>query len=374
MKVGDLGDLPSGDLSMLFPVKAIHTLPFKAPSTDPSLFEDLAVMHAERLGIRPDPMAGQLSDHFVVSEEGESTVLLHAVLRSPGDGELPLRTPKEFDLSARAYQAEGNAVTAWKELGRWVFAIHKGGKLLYSQATSFDGAAPDAAFLREIHLALGQLSMQGLKMTPERVLVWPPEGELGEAGSLADGLGVSAVVERRPDPVIPKPESRLLPADVRAARRAKQQRNQIVGAVAAVILLYLGGVAWVMFGLWKDFQKRDRLAAEADKVKDISSEYSTQRAKWNELAPVVEAEQGPLEIMLNLANAIPANGGVRLTIADIGPEGVKLVGAAPQSAPVNAFSLALKNTADLSWLDWENEAPKKTAKGWEFRFTGTPVK
>ena len=103
----------------------------------------------------------------------------------------------------------------------------------------------------------------------------------------------------------------------------------------------------------------------------ISSDFRTKAAKWDELTPVVEAEQSPLEIMLNIANAIPANSGVRLTIADIGPDGVKLTGAAPQSAPSNAFSLALKRTADLSWLDWENEAPRKTAKGSEFRFTGT---
>lgn len=371
MKIGELSDLPSGHLSMLFPVKAIHTLPFKAPSTDPALFEDLSLMHAERLGIRPDPMAGQLSDHFVVSEGEESTVLLHAVLKSPSDGELPIRTPKEFDLSARAFQADGDAVTAWKELGRWVFAIHSGGKLLYAQATSFDGKAPDESFLREIHLALGQMGMQGLKVTPQHVHVWPPEGELGDAGALADGLGVSAVVERRPDPVIPKPESRLLPADVRAARRERQQKNQIYAGVAAVALIYLGVVGWMFFGLWQDVQKRDRLAASADGVRDISSEYEIQMAKWDELEPVVEAEQGPLEIMLNIANSIPANSGVRLTVADIGPDGVKLTGAAPQSAPVNAFSLALKRTADLSWLVWENEAPRKTAKGWEFRFTGT---
>ncbi|MFC7336315.1 hypothetical protein ACFQY0_03930 [Haloferula chungangensis] len=372
MKVGEMGDLPNGHLAMLFPVKAIHTLPFKAPSTDPALFEDLSVMHAERLGIRPDPMAGQLSDHFVVSEGEESTVLLHAVLKSPGDGELPLRTPKDFDLSARAFQAEGDAVTAWKELGRWVFAIHSGGKLLYAQATSFDGKVPDNNFLREIHLALGQLGLQGLKVTPQHVHVWPPEGELGDAGSLADGLGVRAVVEARPDPVIPVPESRLLPADVRAARRERQQRNRIYAGVAAVALLYLGAVVWVFLGLWQDIQKRDRLAKSADSVKDIASEYQTQMAKWDELEPVVSAAQSPLEIMLNIANSIPPNSGVRLTIADIGPDGVKLTGAAPQSAPVNAFSLALKRTADLTWLNWENEAPRKTAKGWEFRFTGTP--
>ncbi|WP_424316522.1 hypothetical protein [Haloferula sp.] len=372
MKIGELTQLPSGDLAMLFPVRAIQTLPFKAASTDPALFEDLAVMHAERLGIRPDPMAGQLSDHFVVREDEESTVLLHAVLKSPGEGELPSRTPKEFDLSARAYRADGDAVTAWKELGRWVFAIHLGGKLLYAQATSLGEAVPNAAFLREIHLALGQLSIQGLKVTPTSVHVWPPEGELGEAGALEDGLGVKAVVEARPDPVIPKPVSRLLPADVRAARRERQKRNQMTAGIAAVALLYLGAVGWFLFGLWQDVQLRDRLALEAGAVDEIAAEYQEQMAKWDELQSVVETEQGPLEIMRNVAAAIPANSGVRLEIADMGPDGVKLTAAAPQSAPLNAFSLGLKRTADLSWLEWVAEAPNKTAQGWKMTISGAP--
>ncbi|MEM9236442.1 MAG: hypothetical protein AAGB14_06640, partial [Verrucomicrobiota bacterium] len=299
---------------------------------------------------------------------------LHVVLKSPGEGELPTRTPKEFDISARAYAAKGDAVTAWKELGRWVFAIHSGGKLLYAQATSFDGAAPDDAFLRDIHLALGQLAIQGLKITPHQVHVWPPEGELGDAGSLETGLGVRATTERRPDPVIPIPESKLLPADVRAARRAKQRRNQITAAIAAVVVLYLGLIGWLVFGLWQDMKKRDRLAGDAAQVEDIAGEYEQHKAKWFELTEVVEEERSPLEVMLNISNSIPRNNGVRLTTADIGPDGVKLAGEAPQSAPVNAFSLGLKRNADLSWLSWETEAPSKNDKGWGFRFTGLAPK
>ncbi len=124
-KASEITGLPGGDLALLFPVRGFHALPFRAESKDDALFDDLATMHAERLGIRPDPMAGQLSDHFVVSADDQSTVLLHAVLKKPGEGELPLRTPKEFDLSPRAYRVEGDTLCVWKELGRWVFALDR---------------------------------------------------------------------------------------------------------------------------------------------------------------------------------------------------------------------------------------------------------
>ena len=51
-RASDLTGLPGGNLAMLFPVRGMHALPFKASSADESLFEDLAAMHAERLGVR----------------------------------------------------------------------------------------------------------------------------------------------------------------------------------------------------------------------------------------------------------------------------------------------------------------------------------
>lgn len=369
MLAGELKQLPSGDLAMFFPVKSVQYLPLKVASGDESLFEDLATMHAERLGIRPDGMAGQLSDSFVVASGEDSTVLLHAVLNSPGEGELPLRTPKEFDLSARAFPVDGDAVTVWKELGRWVFGIHSGGKLLYAQATSNESSVPDEVVMQDIRLALGQLGMQGLRVKPEAVYVWPPEGELGEAGVLAEGLGVTATIERRPDPQIPDPVSHLLPADVRAARKERQQRNQIVGLGALVVLAYFGFFGWMGYGLWVDSKKADKLAREAAAVDEISLTFQKHRNMWDELEPVVEDQRTPMEIMLQVKNAIPRNSGLRLKTADINTTEVKLLGAAPKSGPINAFSLALKRSSDLSWLEWTNQAPSNTAKGWTLTFT-----
>ena len=68
-RASELTGLPGGHLTMLFPVRGMHALPFKAASTDDSFFADLAAMHAERLGVRVDPMAGQLTDTFVISKE-----------------------------------------------------------------------------------------------------------------------------------------------------------------------------------------------------------------------------------------------------------------------------------------------------------------
>ena len=51
-RASDLTDIPSGDLLLLFPVKAITAVPMRVTSDDDALFPDLASLHAERLGLR----------------------------------------------------------------------------------------------------------------------------------------------------------------------------------------------------------------------------------------------------------------------------------------------------------------------------------
>jgi hypothetical protein len=371
----ELAQLPGGDLILLFPVRGFHALPFRAESCDESLFEDLAVMHAERLGVRPDPMAGQLSDHFQVLQDEQSTVLLHAVLKRPGEGDLPLRTPQDFDLSARAYPVEGDTLCVWKELGRWVFGFYVGGKLLYAQATSSTSAVPDRLVLQEIQLALSQLALQGLPCRPAVVRLWPPEGELGEAGALAEGLGTRPLIEARPDPVMPDPFSRLLPEDVRAARLARKQRNRRVAMVALLVLLYLGGIAWFGAQVWQKSQEKAALEAELQELSgDTAEALARHNARWAELGPVVDTKQSPLEIMLAVQKAIPNNSSLRLETADLSlDEGeLQLIGTAPQSAPATQFYSRLRGTPDLRWLEWTAEPPTKTPKGWSFRVRGEP--
>jgi len=377
LTVGEMTKLPGGDLAMLFPVRQVHALPFKAPSTDEDLFEDLATMHAERLGIRPDVMAGELTDSFLVDQDEESSVLLHVVVRSPGEGELPIRTPKDFDLSARAFPVDGDAVCVWKELERWVFSIFKGGKLIYCQPSSSSAEQPDGDLVRDIHLSLGQLTLQGLKVTPEQLYLWGPQGELAEAGALNDAFDVPIEIAHRPDPVMPDPPSRILPADVHAARRAKAQQNKVFTLVGAAAVLYLGFAAYLGWGLWQTTQDKKKVQSELAEYAEVEAVFGEHTARWDELSRIVERQYNPLETMLNVANAIPRNSGLRLTIADINFDEkeplVSLRGAAPTSAPVTTFSLALKRNADLAWLDWNNEPANKTQKGWEFLFKGMPL-
>ncbi|MBX3741963.1 MAG: hypothetical protein KF712_13285 [Akkermansiaceae bacterium] len=363
---GDIPDLPGTDLIQLFPVKSVTAIPMKVTSDDEALFPDLALLHAERLGIRPDPMAGQLTDLFVIGREPEGTALLSVFLRSPGEGEIPARTPKEFDLSARAFPLAGDSLAVWKELGRWVFSLSSGGNTAYCQATSISTHAPDQALAREIRLALIQLSIQGIDIRPSKIFVWTSDSETS-ASALIGEFRATAEVAPRPAPVLPAIRSKLLPADVRAARKAAEKKRNITLAVAAVVLAYLGVIGWFGYGVWKDVSRTKSLRAQAEEAAPDAAAFTIHSQKWDELA-LTREENSPVELLLHIANSIPPNTGLRLRTAEISAAEVKLIGEATQPGPINQFSLNLTKKNELIRFDWQRPSPQQSTRGWEFTY------
>lgn len=366
-RAGDLTEIPAGDIALLFPVKSVTAVPMQAASTDDALLPDLAALHAERLGLRADPLAGQLTDTFTISKDAETTTLLSVFLRAPGEGDLPPRGPKKFDLSARAFPVVGNAVAVWQEFGRWVFAIHREGNLVYCQATADDAPLPGQPLAREIRFALAQLTMQGISAPPARILVWH-ENPTGGGESFFGGLPVE--FHARPAPVFPDPPSKLLPADVRAARRtAERKRNATLG-IAALAVLYAGLLGWFGYGLWKKNQETARLAREARAAAPESERYAAHVARWDELSPAIELKNSPVDIMWRISSSIPAGSGVRLKNADVSATEIKLIGEGPSLPAVNAFNLRLTKHPDLANFTWQTPEATQSQRGWEFTYTG----
>jgi hypothetical protein len=368
-KAGDLKTLPAGDLLLLFPVKAITAVPMRVASDDEALFPDLASLHAERLGLRPDPLAGQLTDIFVIARAAEDTALVSVFLRVPGDGEMPPRGPKGFDISARAYPTSGDTLAIWKELGRWVFCLSHHGLLVYCQATSVMAASPDAHFAREIRLALMQLSMQGLEIEPTHLVIWTDLTTL-DTTALTAAFRAPIEISPRPAPTLPSPLSKLLPADIRAARRAARKRQNIIFAIAAVAMLYLGLIGWFAYGLWKDSSNTQNLVAEAAAAAPEGEAYALHMQKWQELTDAIDITNSPVEILSHIASCRPQNGALRLKLADISASSIKLVGEGQQFEDVTTFSLNLGKKLELNRFEWSTPDANQATRGWEFNYTG----
>jgi len=376
---GDLNSVPHGDVLMFFPVRSVISAPFRGATSDEELFDDLATMHIERLGLRPDEDAGQLVDSFVVSRGEEETRILTVVLRPPGEGDLPPRSPKEFDLSARAMPLPENSVALWREFGGWVFAIGgPGGALNYAQMSSCTEPLPDDSVAGDVGLALTQLALQGMSVDLQRVVVWADADVPGQAVALERAFPGLVKIEDRPPFRVPTPRSRLLPEDVRAARRERAGRQRRIALAAVALFAFLGLVGWLAFGLWQDMAKAKKLAADAAKMRPVAEAFTEHSKKWDELGPVVDVGQGPVELLFQCVRQIPANSGLRLQTAELSSDEaggrikqIRLVGEAPEPGPIQKFSLALTRSNRLSMFQWELPPPAQTNKGtWSFTYTG----
>jgi hypothetical protein len=366
----ELTEIPGGDLTLLFPVKAITALPMRVASDDEALFADLAALHAERLGLRPDPMAGQLTDIFVIHKEPENSAILSVQLRSPGDADIPPRPPKEFDLSARALPLAGDSLAVWKELGRWVFALSHKGNLAYCQATSIDSHSPDDALAREIRLALIQLSLQGIEIQPSKIHVWTQDPEVTGA-ILNRAFGSFTEVAPRPVPFLPQPVSKLLPADVRAARKIALKKRNLALGIGAAAAVYLGAIGWLAFGYWKDTSRIKELHRQANAAAPDAAAFQLHQKKWDELSLAIDTKNSPVDILLRVARCIPPNSGLRLRTAEISAAEIKLIGEAQQPPPIQQFSLKLTQSNELTDFDWQTPPPQSSTRGWEFTYNAT---
>lgn len=368
---GEITGLPALDVMYFFAVKDATVLPFKTTTADDGLFADLAQMHSERMGIRTDPGAGQLIDYFVLQKDEDSAVLSTVVLRAPEEGELPTRSPKEFDYAPRAYAFDGDGIALWKELGQWVFAFYQHGMMLYAQSTSNDAEHPDESLLRDIRLAQVQLSFQKIEHKPRQVQVWHPDGELGEAGALSKAFDCPVQVLKRPDPMVPATDCKLLPADVFAQRREAAKRRQIITAASAAAAIVVGLVGYAGWNLWKEIRVTNAIKLAAKKIEPEQAAFDEHKVRWQELGPLVDQNQWPVETLYRITRCMPQpKGVVRLTDANINNNEIRIKGQSNQAPPIGQFSFAINKSEELTRFKFTAPPPSNTQKGWEFTIQG----
>lgn len=383
--------LPAGILNFALPVRQLVALPFKAQTDDLSLLPDMASIHLEHHGVRPNLEGGELADYFVYSSEGKDTVLTPVVLTAPQEGELPRKSPNAFDVSARCLSMPRGKVAVWQELGRWVFGLGDGDRLLYFQCLPGDSLDERAG--RDISLALTQLKLQGvLEAAPDELILWTSGGVTDprpeEVKAFSSGAGLNLTSTAKPAPHWPTPPSRLLPADVRAERMAVKGRRNRNLMIAAMLVAYVGILAFFTMQYLRSGDEAQRLERKVAGLGPETQELLAHQEKWDELAPVTESDFYPYEVFHRVVKAAPTPSGnnkpVRLIKAVIlnqyreveGEEQVvrtiTLRGNAADTKDVASFDIALKGNEDLSDFEWSTPPPQK-GKGerWEFNYSGS---
>lgn len=371
-QASEIDAIPSAGVVMAFPVREALAVPFKVQTNDQAMFEDLASMHLEKSGIRPEENAGRLTDVFPAGQEDGQTTLLAVVLSAPKAESMPLPAPGAFDISARFFPMADNAITLWRELGRWVFAINSHGSLVYFQALS--GEKLSGETIRDVFLALTQLGLQGVNLELHKAVVWSSgaasDASVEEITAFGNQLGAEVIAEPKPDPVLPEPLSRIIPANARNERRIHREKRKRNTILMAVLLAYLAIAGY--FG-YDYFQLNSALSKQGQKINHIRQEHghiALFNADWEQLAPVVDSHHWPLQLLYRAATIIPPSQDLRFKVFEASRDRITIRG---ESADLNvASTYAQKIRRALQDYDWElppASADKKTNR-WMFNYEG----
>lgn len=374
VRASGIEKIPSGRLLMAFPVREALAVLFKVQTEDQSMFEDLAAMHLEKSGIRPEAAAGRLTDVFPAGHEDGQTMLLSMVLSAPAEGTMPIRAPSEFDISARCFPMAENAITLWCELGRWAFAITSNGRLTYFQALSGTSLGSDA--IRDIRLALTQLSLQGVNLKVDKAVIWmsghnsdPSDDDIQSFGKQ---LEVEISADPKPRPVLPYPMSRLVPADIRAEQRMKAEKQKRSMIFAAVLLAYLGIAGYFTYHYFQVSGQLKNQDARLKSVKGDHAEIAIFNADWDQLAPMVDSRHWPLLLLHRAASLIPPGQDLRFTVFEASRERIIIRGETSDLKLASSYAEKLRRDRDLKDYEWSLPPAASDAKTnrWKFNYEG----
>lgn len=374
--VHELAPLPASELSLFFPLHQLTFAPFTVETTDSSLFGDLMESHWEQEGIRIDQDGGVLKDYAEAVKSDDSTLLAPYVLSAQQERDLPKRPAAHFDISPRAFHVEGNVLVFREELGQWTMSLYINETILFALII---GNSLDEESIRDAHLTLMQLEMQGTCPPLYRVELWD-EKEVPEITKI---LKKPVQLKKMPLPTVPPTWSKLLPADVGAERRRKEERKRIRIVVIVAALLYVGVAAYLYKNILTIQKEVTALKAENATLEEPFKLLEELKTKWDSMEGVIDSSFWPDDILWRCYNARPDENSIRFTSFDVKtneltgkPDSITIKGTSPSSEFVTKFGQRLKSPQfKLDRYDWKLSTPvpptSKDNNLWTFSFEAT---
>lgn len=340
--------------TLALPASQVFCLPLWLNETDPRQFAGMIPLQLELRGLQPRN-GPAIFDWTVVTQEDHRTLVMVGVLPATLAPEIHAEAFEAFDLSARYLPFPPDALTIWKEQERLVFAITRGPNLVYFQ-TLPEGEITTRV-LQDLNCAQATLGMQDILTPLQRVALWT-KVDPSQVAALEQALSLPTEQEERPDPVIPARPWKLTPAAVGEARRERESNRWRNRAVLAGVVLYLLIAAALIARVMLTSLKVDELRKwQADHTQAVDLVLAG-RATWKELAPVVDTNSYPLELLSHAAESIPADQ-LHLTLFEAGQDHLLIKGEAKNVAGAFLFLNKLKGDPYFSRynLDMRNPRP-----------------
>ena len=350
-----------------FPVNSVFAVPIWTATAAPDMLGSLVEMQLERSGLKPESGSGRMLDYRTVQtvdsgEEGKGprNLVLATVLNADYNHPLPNKGAREFDVSARFLNLPGNHIVIWRELGRIVGALTRGGELIYFQG--FNSSEFDSAAVQEIRCVLlgldgaGPVSneeiSEGILSQISGIHVWLEDADESVVAELQQALDLDTIIALRPDPVLPSGYSGLLPGVVAVQREAKKRAQLIRNVVFALAACYMVVLGVYFFNYFKVIQENEQLS---DKVTQLDQELgwiAPFEKKWKEIEPVINGQTHPSELLHLCTEQLPEKD-VRFTSFAVKGNTITIIGECRDPNAGRRFGAKLMGAAAMRDYKWE---------------------
>jgi hypothetical protein len=290
--------------TLALPVSQVFCLPLWLNETDAKQFAGMIPLQLELRGLQPRGTEPAVFDWTVVAQEGTRTLVMVGALPATLAPEIHAEAYDAFDLSARYLPFPENTLTIWREQDRLAVAITRGPNLVYYQALA-EGQIT-ARVAQDLRCAQATLAMQDIVTPLQKMLLWT-EISPDEHIALQGALPLPIEQQKCPPPVAPKQAWKLTPAVVGEAKRTRASRRwqgRALAAFLAVYLLAVAGLAYQYVSLSLHVNDLRKWQSEHAQALDLVHEG---RAAWKELAPVVDTQDYPLELLREASQSIPSD-------------------------------------------------------------------
>ena len=316
---------------------------------------EVAALRWEALGVSDEDGARQSAQWTVVEQPHRHLIGSMAISGDMLDHESLGLPAENYELAARMLALPCDGVALWKELGRYVVAVTRGGSLLHVSML----AAPvlDDAVGIELRDLLMALDAHEFLDRVESVRVWT-ECEEGFLATLSAVFHCDDVIRQpRPDPVVPERLVHLVPMEVAALRAAQNRRMRLVqigSALAAVFVLVFAGWAALLYR-----QESGLAAVEKEIINSAPQVREVQEARdaWAAMEQAVSPDRYPMELYHQIITLLPPAG---IKLNEFQMDDVKLTVRGEASDTEKAFNFRdkLTNSPALSRYDWNFPVPK----------------
>jgi hypothetical protein len=350
-------EAPSNRNTVLaLPVTQVIALPLWLQETDEREFRDVIALQLETRALSPRT-AEPVFAWSLVQKEPTRTLVLVAVLPASLPEELETDAYAVFEISARCYAMPADALVLWAEKNRLVLAVTRQDRLIHFQALS--DSRITARTIQTIVCTIGSLQIQGVIDGIRQVVSWAGLSP-AESSALQAGLGVPVQAEDRPAPSLPGEGWNLTPPKVGEVKRLRQSRRWKIRAAILAALALLVALAGFGLHLFVTAREVSQLRAwQEAHASDLQTVQDTSSA-WQDLQPVVDKDNYPLEVLLHVSDALPADQ-VHLTLFE--QEGTHLLIKAEAKNLTAGFQFfdRLKKDPSLSSYTWEMAQPQSLA-------------